>query len=435
MEDRGSHVQPGQVIVSHGHCLPCPFVIHAVGPQLDRGKKPTQSQRKQLAQCYKSVLQAAELLSAHGNGNKAIAFCCISTGLFAFPALEAAEIAVAAVLDWLQHHPETSITDVIFNTFVESDTQIYQKLLQSPGSSVSSPRQKPTLHADSLKLARDWLHDADTILVTAGAGLSAAEGLDYTSQALFRQKFPGFLRYGLKSLYSVFGFDGWSSGNDQWGYYFTHLNMIAKWPQTSNRVYQDLVARLKGYGDNVHVRTSNADGFFLANGWSEEQLSTPQGSYSVLQCFKRCREDAFISSAPLVAAALPYLDPVTQSLTDSSKIPGCRFCGGKMFICVRGGSWFNTTPFKKGENIWKAWKSRVLDEKRNVVILELGAGFNTPGVLRWPNEDLVAEGGGRVRLVRVGLGLEAGVPWEQEDEKMSTSIEGDIKEIVPLLLR
>ena len=70
-----------------------------------------------------------------------------------------------------------------------------------------------------------------------------------------------------------------------------------------------------------------------------------------------------------------------------------------------------------------------------MVILELGVGMNTPGVLRWPNEDLVARSGGTVKLIRVGLGAEAMVPWEQEDQGLSTFIQGDIQRAIPLLLK
>ncbi|KAF4453643.1 hypothetical protein F53441_3652 [Fusarium austroafricanum] len=425
METRGKEIQPGEAIVTGGHALYASSVIHTVGPQLKRGAKPIEVERAQLVKCYESVLEALELLP--GRDEKSVALCCISTGLFAFPADEAAEIAVSTVTTWLQQHPSTTITDVIFNTFTEPDTEIYLNLLGSPTiSPVKSPLQ------GSLALAREWLGSADAVLVTAGAGLSAAEGLDYHSRYLFKKNFPGFLKYGLTSLYSVFGFNGWPSEEHRWSYYFTHLNMVANWSNTPT--YQTLIPWLKKFGPDAFVRTSNADGLFLANGWSRKQLSTPQGSYGYLQCLNNCRVDAVVESAPLVADAMPYIDKTTQKLMDSSKIPVCKFCGSKMSICVRAGSWFNQTPFQEGESQWRAWKARILKENKKLVILELGVGMNTPGVLRWPNEDLVMRNDGLVKLVRVGMGPEAMVPWEQEDEGLSTCIQGDIGRGIPLLL-
>ncbi|KAF4499199.1 phosphatase ous to the C-terminal domain of histone macroH2A1 [Fusarium agapanthi] len=430
MQARGKELQPGEVLVTGGHALFASSVMHTVGPQLKRGASPTETERRQLSKCYESILGALDLLPCEEDGSKSVALCCISTGLFAFPADEAAEIAVSTVTSWLQEHPSTTITDVIFNTFTESDTEIYSKLVgPCPTKTVSLTK---SLQHSSLNLARDWLSSADAVLVTAGAGLSAAEGLDYHSRDLFEKNFPGCLKLGLTSLYSVFGFNGWPSEEHRWGYFFTHLNMVANWSNTPT--YQTLIAWLKSFGQDTFVRTSNADGLFLANGWPKEQLSTPQGSYGYLQCLKNCRVDAVVPSAPLVANAMPHIDKATQKLLDSSKIPWCRFCGSKMSICVRAGSWFNQGPFQEGEAQWKAWKSWVLRKKKNLVILELGVGMNTPGVLRWPNEDLVMRSDGRVKLIRVGMGPEAMVPWEQEDEDLSTCIQDDIGRAIPLLL-
>lgn len=61
------------------------------------------------------------------NGCKNIAFCCISTGVFRFPASRAAEIAVETARDFFQK--ESSIQRIIFNVFKDSDLTIYRKLL------------------------------------------------------------------------------------------------------------------------------------------------------------------------------------------------------------------------------------------------------------------------------------------------------------------
>ncbi|KAJ3502960.1 hypothetical protein NM208_g16612 [Fusarium decemcellulare] len=378
VEDHGRELEPGEALVTRGYALPALHVIHTVGPQLSRGASPTEIERKQLAKCYESVLEALEVLPSEENGGKAVALCCVSTGLFAFPAQEAAEIALATVLEWLREHPDTTISDIIFNTFTESDTTIYSNLFDALPEDwiLPSPSPKPFPLSGSVALARDWLNSADAVLVSAGAGMSAAEGLDYHSRRLFAENFPGFLKLGLKSLYSVIGYNGWPSEEHRWGYFFSHMKMMANWPKTPT--YQALLPWLDKFGPDAHVRTSNADGLFLANGWREQQLSTPQGSYAVLQCLEKCRVEATTPSAPLFADAAPYLDKVTQKLTDSSKVPRCRFCGAKMNICVRGGSWFNDAPFQEAEKRWKAWKSRMIREKKKVVILELGR--------RWPGQ-------------------------------------------------
>ena len=437
MEARGNDLSVGEAVVTKGYCLPSPYIIHTVGPQLDRGAVPTQEEAQQLRQCYISILEQAEGLPANEDGSKRVALCGISTGLFAFPTSTAAKIAVDTVTAWFAHNEETTITDVIFVTFAEGDHDIYDNLL----SNVKKPWQSQNLHPDfvsavhvegnTFETAKKWLRSADTILISAGAGLSAADGLDYTSKALFKKHFPTFIDMGLDTLYSAIGFD-FPSEEDKWAYYFTNIRMVRSWPNW--RLYQHLAPWLKESGKDVHVRTSNADGLFLANGWDEERLSTPQGRYSVLQCLAKCRPDSTFDTASFYEAALPYLDPETQRLSDPTKVPVCKNCGGEMMLCVRGGDWFNDRPFQDGEVRWRKFRHDLLKNEKETVVLELGVGMNTPGVLRWPNEDLVRKSGGKVKLVRVGLGPSTMVPDDLEEEGLAISIEGDIKLALPSIL-
>jgi O-acetyl-ADP-ribose deacetylase (regulator of RNase III) len=59
---------------------------------------------------------------------KSIAFCCISTGEYRFPAKEAASIAVRTVRDFLMHCP--SIEHVVFDVYKDSDCAIYESALE-----------------------------------------------------------------------------------------------------------------------------------------------------------------------------------------------------------------------------------------------------------------------------------------------------------------
>ena len=110
----------GQAKITPGFNLPARFVLHTVGPIIE--DDVTEEDERLLASCYRSCLTlAAE------NDCESIAFCCISTGVFRFPADRAAEIAVQTVKDFLKK--ESSIRRVIFNVFKDSDLEIYQRLL------------------------------------------------------------------------------------------------------------------------------------------------------------------------------------------------------------------------------------------------------------------------------------------------------------------
>jgi NAD-dependent SIR2 family protein deacetylase len=47
--------------------------------------------------------------------------------------------------------------------------------------------------------AASWIAGADRVLVTAGAGLSAAAGFDYTDGERFAELFPVLHRAGLRA--------------------------------------------------------------------------------------------------------------------------------------------------------------------------------------------------------------------------------------------
>lgn len=120
MEEQGAEEPTGMAKITPAYNLPCKRVIHTVGP-IANGN-PTDLHRAQLASCYTNCLGLAA-----NEGLAAIAFCCISTGVFGFPQRDAAQIAVRTVKEWLESHGSEMC--VVFNVFSESDERIYRELL------------------------------------------------------------------------------------------------------------------------------------------------------------------------------------------------------------------------------------------------------------------------------------------------------------------
>ncbi len=79
----------GEAVATPGFALPAKWIIHAVGPRWRGGGH---GEAELLASCYRrSLMVAAEL------GARSIAFPAISTGIYGYPAAEAAAIAVATI--------------------------------------------------------------------------------------------------------------------------------------------------------------------------------------------------------------------------------------------------------------------------------------------------------------------------------------------------
>lgn len=114
--------QPTAVpMLTEAYNLTAQKVIHVVGPIVHNCLTP--ALEKDLADCYRNTLDMCL-----ENGLKSVAFCCISTGVFNFPNLRAAEIAVETVDTWLSKH-SGQMQRVIFNVFKDEDRKYYQKFL------------------------------------------------------------------------------------------------------------------------------------------------------------------------------------------------------------------------------------------------------------------------------------------------------------------
>ena len=120
MQREGHEEGTGEAKITPAFNLPCRYVLHTVGPIIYGSV--TETDRKLLADCYRSCL---ELASAYGL--RSVAFCCISTGEFHFPNRLAAEIAIKTVGEWQKENPGQM--EVIFNVFKDNDYKIYQQLL------------------------------------------------------------------------------------------------------------------------------------------------------------------------------------------------------------------------------------------------------------------------------------------------------------------
>ena len=120
MQKQGHNEPTGQAKITPAYNLPCKYVIHTVGPIVQRYL--TEKDCELLKSYYLSCLKLAE-----ENGVKSIAFCCISTGVFGFPQREAAKIAVDSVKEYKMK--TGSNIKVIFNVFKNEDLFIYRELL------------------------------------------------------------------------------------------------------------------------------------------------------------------------------------------------------------------------------------------------------------------------------------------------------------------
>ncbi|MFJ4536725.1 NAD-dependent protein deacetylase of SIR2 family [Streptomyces tibetensis] len=251
---------------------------------------------------------------------------------------------------------------------------------------------KRVITAQAGETIRTWLKEADRVLVAAGAGLSAAAGYDYGDTERFRELLRALHRLGLRSRYLL----GAPLPEDMmWGYWAVHIDDVRFTPGP-NPLYgrlRDLV------GQHDHwVMTSNVDALFARSGFAPDRVFTPQGDYGRIQCTVPCSHDTWPSK--------PFLDPIlgaydrdTGRVTDPQVLPRCPDCGAEVFPNVRVGPEFVDDAYLPAGQRLARWLADAPTDSA-LLVLELGAGFNTPGVIRLPMENVVRRTP-RARLVRI----------------------------------
>lgn len=239
------------------------------------------------------------------------------------------------------------------------------------------------------------LRQAECVLIGAGAGLSADAGIDYTDPVSFAQLFPAMVKRGFRTRYQLMGYNGWSPAL-KWGYLAEHVHDV-RFKVRPHPVYSQLrdLVQTKDY----FVITSNVDGMFVNNGFSADRVFTPQGDYALMQCLKPCT-NATWPVKPIIDRILPTVDPATQEVTDPGVIPSCPNCGGEVMMNVRAGYWFIEEPYQEQGRRFTQWVNSTTD--RSLLIIEVGVGFNTPGVIRVPMERIVYTHP-QAHLVRINL--------------------------------
>lgn len=83
-------IRPGQAVLTTGHNLPNPFVVHCLGPVYGVNEPADEL----LASCYREAFRLAEEKRLGS-----LAFPALSTGAFGYPMEEAAEVALKTVVE------------------------------------------------------------------------------------------------------------------------------------------------------------------------------------------------------------------------------------------------------------------------------------------------------------------------------------------------
>jgi len=250
------------------------------------------------------------------------------------------------------------------------------------------PYEKQVEQASALLAA------AETILIGAGAGASAAAGLTYSGER-FTSNFSEFIeKYGSKYMTDMYaaGFYPFPTQEAKWGYWSKH-SMMNRFLPPALPLYKQLYEIVKD--KDYFVLTTNVDHQFQKASFQKERIFATQGDYGNIQCEKGCH--------PKIYDAEDLFYQMDQARRDcivpSDLVPKCPVCGGNMTMHLRCDQYFvEDKDWHEAAGRYQNFLNRM--EKKQGVLLELGVGFNTPTIIRFPFEEM-ANRNKRLSLIRL----------------------------------
>ena len=225
---------------------------------------------------------------------------------------------------------------------------------------------------DRLKQA---LHDADTVIIGAGAGLSASAGFTY-SGTRFEQYFSDFAaKYGFSDMYTG-GFFPYPTKEEFWAYWSRYI-FVNRYMDAPKPVYENLLKLVQG--KDYFVITTNVDHCFQKAGFDKKRLFYTQGDYGLFQCSEPCCQETWDNEA----IVREMVKKQENMRIPTELIPVCPHCGKPLTMNLR-----SDDKFVEDEG-WHAAAERYENflrtrEGQKILFLELGVGYNTPGIIKYP---------------------------------------------------
>lgn len=257
-----------------------------------------------------------------------------------------------------------------------------------------------------IQKAKELLAEGDFVLLGVGAGMSAAAGAVYGG-AWFAEHFEEFReKYGesnpyMQDMYSA-GFYPYPDEEAFWGYWSKQAT-LGGLDLDVTPVHRTLLAGLSG--KKLFCLSTNADGQFEKAGLPKEQIFCTQGDYFHIQCARGCHDKIY--------DARTMFRQMNQARRDcripSYMVPKCPVCGGPMTMNLRCDQYFvQDAAWYEADRRFGDFLTEALESGKKICLLELGVGFNTPTIIRYPFEKLLREHS-QVSLIRLNLN-EAVVP-------------------------
>lgn len=242
-------------------------------------------------------------------------------------------------------------------------------------------QSKADCPAEIIRL-KDALKAADAVVIGAGAGLATAAGFTYTGKR-FEKYFSDFIKkYGFEDMYSG-GFYPFETPEEHWAYWSRYI-YCNRYIDVDNGVYKRLFELVKD--KDYFVLTTNVDHQFQKTGFDKKRLFYTQGDYGLFQCSVPCCNETFDNEESI----RQMFERQNNMKIPTELLPKCPHCGKPLTMNLRADN-----KFVEDEG-WLNASERYSNFIRtsgntNILFLELGVGYNTPVIIKYPFWQMTAK--------------------------------------------
>ncbi len=239
-------------------------------------------------------------------------------------------------------------------------------------------------YSERIEALRKAIKEADRIIIGAGSGLSTAAGLDYAGEDFRREFAPWIERYGITDLYSS-SFYPFESREEYWACWAKHI-WFCRYRTGALPLYKTLRSILNSQfsilNSHLFIVTTNVDAQFELAGFPTDNIFATQGDYGRFQPANG-EPPITWSNRRWVEQVLPLIDDCRIPthmipLTEDGRPAAMNLRVDDTFV---------------EDDHWHRQAKRYSDfvqeaSQGNLLLLEFGIGYNTPGIIRLPFEQM-----------------------------------------------
>ena len=271
-------------------------------------------------------------------------------------------------------------------------------------------------YSDNIQRLKHAIDEADAVVIGAGAGLSTSAGFTYSGER-FEKYFSEFReKYGFEDMYAG-GFYPYEKPEEKWAFWSRYI-FINRYMDAPKPVYEQLLALVKD--KDYFVITTNVDHCFQKAGFDKARLFYTQGDYGLFQCSVPCTPVTYDNENMV----RDMMEQQSDMKIPSELVPTCPVCGEPLTMNLR-----SDDTFVEDEGWHRAagrYHQFLRSHDGKVLFLELGIGYNTPSIIKFPFWQMTAENP-EATYACINFG-EAMYP--EEIQAQTIAIDGDIGEVI-----